>query len=392
MKPTGNHLVPTNSGSTAGELDDPELAAQIAEQIQDPNLAALIRQAETSRRCHQEKQACEHPTENPAELAAKPCQTPEQRAKRSSRLPNSRRPKTPTNKRQPVDKSQDASISETMEREYLDARAAGTIGFMARWLVQVTLPHRRTNTHSFSRKNGDLTLIVNGCDEMGVPYGHYPRLLLCWMTTEAVRTRSRRLALGDSLTGFMAALGLVPTGGRWGTITRLREHCQRLFSATIRWKWSGQGAWTQETIVPVRRAQLFWDPANPRQLTLGGDLCSFIELSTDFYDAITARPVPIDMRVLQRLAQARSPLAIDLYAWFTYRRSILERPLRLPWKFVAGQFGADYASLKDFRRSTIRWVRVIKEVAQWDDLAVDISRSALTLRPGLPHVLPAHLR
>jgi hypothetical protein len=42
-----------------------------------------------------------------------------------------------------------------------------------------------------------------------------PRILLAWMTTEAVRTQSRELVLGDSLSRFMRSLDLVPTGGRW---------------------------------------------------------------------------------------------------------------------------------------------------------------------------------
>ena len=33
----------------------------------------------------------------------------------------------------------------------------------------------------------------------GYPYGTIPRLLLFWMTTEATRTKSRRLELGNSL-------------------------------------------------------------------------------------------------------------------------------------------------------------------------------------------------
>ena len=34
-------------------------------------------------------------------------------------------------------------------------------------------------------------------------YGTLPRLLLAWVCTEAVRTQSRELVLGDSLSVFM---------------------------------------------------------------------------------------------------------------------------------------------------------------------------------------------
>ena len=48
-------------------------------------------------------------------------------------------------------------------------------------------------------------------------YGSYSRLILIWMTTEAVRTGNRELELGRSLSRFMALLGLQATGGHWGT-------------------------------------------------------------------------------------------------------------------------------------------------------------------------------
>ncbi len=37
-----------------------------------------------------------------------------------------------------------------------------------------------------------------------VPYGSVPRLLLAWVTTEAVKTKERELELGDSMSAFMA--------------------------------------------------------------------------------------------------------------------------------------------------------------------------------------------
>jgi hypothetical protein len=38
-------------------------------------------------------------------------------------------------------------------------------------------------------------------------------------------------------------------------------------------------------------------------------------LGENFFEAITAAPVPLDMRVLKTLK--RSPLALDLYAWLS---------------------------------------------------------------------------
>ena len=47
----------------------------------------------------------------------------------------------------------------------------------------------------------------------------------------------------------------------------------------------------------------------------------------------------------------RSPLAIDLYVWLTYRMSYLNRPTLIPWNSLQAQFGSRYGRLRDFKRS-----------------------------------------
>src|SRR5579864_4005836 len=69
--------------------------------------------------------------------------------------------------------------------------------YMARQLVQCTLPHSNPGkVEQWARRNGNLTLGItpgrdfeNNCS-IGYPYGTIPRLLLFWLTTEAVRTKN----------------------------------------------------------------------------------------------------------------------------------------------------------------------------------------------------------
>src|SRR5262245_4804846 len=114
-------------------------------------------------------------------------------------------------------------ISEALAIEARDAKETGALGFMARALVQATMPHSKVEGNEFKRRNGAFKLTILADSEVGLPYGSIPRLLIAWLTTEAVRTKQRELILGDSLSAFMAQLDLTPTGGRWGTITMLRE-------------------------------------------------------------------------------------------------------------------------------------------------------------------------
>ncbi|MGB5163119.1 MAG: replication protein RepA [Thermoanaerobaculia bacterium] len=58
------------------------------------------------------------------------------------------------------------------------------------------------------RTNGALKVSLSAHPLLELPYGRYPRLLMAWLTTEAVRTREPVLQLGPSLSSFMSQLGI----------------------------------------------------------------------------------------------------------------------------------------------------------------------------------------
>ena len=71
-------------------------------------------------------------------------------------------------------------------------------GFMARLLALCSLPRTNPgNQHQYMRVNGPYKLIMSTTGEYKLPFGHLPRLLMAWISTEAVRTQSRVLVLGD---------------------------------------------------------------------------------------------------------------------------------------------------------------------------------------------------
>ena len=66
------------------------------------------------------------------------------------------------------------------------------LGFMARLLALCSLPRTNPgNRLQYKRVNGpyQLYMIAGGGNKL--PYGNIPRLLLAWVTTEAVRTQLR---------------------------------------------------------------------------------------------------------------------------------------------------------------------------------------------------------
>lgn len=116
---------------------------------------------------------------------------------------------------------------------------------------------------------------------IGYPYGTLPRLLLFWIVTEAIRTNSSRIELGNSLNNFMEKLGLdTSRGGKRSDAKRIKEQMMRLFRATISFEHSsnnGRDSWIDMQVAP--KGMLCWDERYPDQQALWE---SYIQLGEDF--------------------------------------------------------------------------------------------------------------
>lgn len=270
-------------------------------------------------------------------------------------------------------------IEESLAIEAEAAKDAGALGFMAHALAQATLPHKKTSELQFTRKNGAFQLTVTALARHGLPYGAMPRLLIAWLTTEAVRTKNRELVLGDSLSEFMRGLDLVPTGGRWGSITRLRDQMQRLFSAAVTATYVDANRDTGVNYLMADRYSLWWQPKEPDQVALWE---STLTLSGAFFEEAIRSPVPVDMRALKALR--RAPMALDIYVWLTYRMSYLRRRTVIPWEALRLQFGADYDRLIDFRVNFKKQLKMVLLV--YPEAKAIPMDSTLELRPSRPHI------
>jgi hypothetical protein len=224
-----------------------------------------------------------------------------------------------------IKKSIDDYVAEILALDEEEARKAGAIGYMARALVQATMPHSKFEGCEFERRNGSFFISMLAPSRIGLPYGPLPRLLMSWMTTEAVRTKNRELILGDSLSAFMRELNLVPTGGRWGSITRLKNQMSRLSACSVTCTYDDGGHFALKHITPVEDIDLWWEPKDPNQQSLWQ---STITLSAKFFKEITNSPVPIRMKTLEALRG--SSMALDVYCWLTYRNFYARRPSPYP--------------------------------------------------------------
>ena len=272
-------------------------------------------------------------------------------------------------------------------------------GFMARWLMLCSLPRSNPGQRKeYVRRNGPFTLYMTAGGGSKLPYGNLPRLLAAWVCTEAVRTQSRDLVLGHSLSGFMRKLDIeAQSGGRGGVRTRLRNQMQRFFSAQVRVVYQDEHGERFISSAIADRGEFWWNPKRPEDPVLWE---SKIRLGEEFFQEILRHPVPLDMNTLKALK--RSPLGLDLYVWMVYRTFNLDGPLRLSWPTLYRQFGVDPAKAGDnrtvdnFRTDCLRELKKIK--AAWTGLQYRIERGrrgektgALVLLPSTPQISPLTL-
>lgn len=275
----------------------------------------------------------------------------------------------------------DKILGEALIIEAAAAKQAGVVGYMARAMVQATLPHKATQGGIFSRSNGAYKLTIMSPN--GLPYGSIPRLLLSWVTTEALYTRSPVLELGPTLSAFLAELGLARQGGKRGDITRLKKQIISLFSSSVSCNYQDDTSAQGAGFNIAKEYSLWWNPKTPDQPTLWK---SIVTLGTDFFKEIISKPVPVDMQALKMLK--RSPMELDIYCWLTYRMSYLQKDTVIPWPLLQMQFGADYAlegqGPRDFKRKFL--LRLKKVLSVYDTAKVGGMEKGLLLKPSPPHV------
>ena len=279
------------------------------------------------------------------------------------------------------------TVADQVEQLVTASEADPERGFMARTMALCSLPRSNPgNRLQYKRVNGRYTLIMYSSGQYRLPFGNLPRLILAWVCTEAVRTQSRVLVLGRSLSEFMRALGVYDSSGR--TQTRLRNQMKRLFGCSVSLIYEDAQRETTATAVIADLTDFWWHPKRPNEPMLWE---SKIQLSEKFFNEIITHPVPLDMNTL--MALKRSALGLDLYLWLVYRTFPLRAPLRLTWRQVYRQFGANPAQASDknivnaFRTKCLRELKKIK--LAWPGLNYATALGVLILHPSTPVIAPS---
>jgi hypothetical protein len=286
-----------------------------------------------------------------------------------------------------------AALAAEIDRRVVDAAMRymndedGDVGFVYSGWAQAALPHRRlADDETWQLSTEKVTLLVEPGKRLadgrpvpvGVPYGSRARLIMLYLQTEAVRTRSREVELGRSMNGWLTTMG-VNNGGKGYSLVREQSRrlslCRLTFFAT-----SDEGLQITNGGF-VRNAILPWRPNDDgTQLSLWRER---VWLDEAFYASLLEHPLPVREAAIRGLAH-RS-MAIDLYVWLAYRLWKLKRLQRVPWAALYGQFGAGFTRVRAFRQH-IREPLALA-LAAYPEARVEVDEdTGIVLHPSPPPV------
>lgn len=226
--------------------------------------------------------------------------------------------------------------------------------FLHTVMCQVGMPRRATEARVFERHNGPFSILLEAgklwtgkeWEPQPLPYGTTPRLVMVHLSSEAIRTRDRRVELGDSMRQFLQTLGIQTNGGERGGYTTFRKQMEALAACRLTIGMSSQGKVVTVDAKPIKRFEAWFQQDGQQQTLWPGVL----ELSPDFYETLTQHAVPLDYRALSALKH--SALALDVYMWLAHRLCRIRQPggVMLSWENLREQFGQEYKNSKDFKR------------------------------------------
>lgn len=257
--------------------------------------------------------------------------------------------------------------------------------FLHALLCQVGLPRSKPDGLFFERCNGAATVSIQAgwlakggrFVQMPLPYGSRPRLVLIYLSTEAVRRNTRTIELGSSMRSFMATLGIDPGGREFG---RLRGQMEALAACTLRLSHRTPDREVNVSTQPIERFEA-WLSADDRQKAIWP---AEIELSSGFYDTLREFAVPLVPVALSALKG--SALALDIYAWLAHRLYRIGKPAGQPlsWANLRSQFGQEYADPRNFKKAFSDALKAV--CAVYPEAKVEPRTGGILLRPSLPPV------
>lgn len=253
------------------------------------------------------------------------------------------------------------------------------LGLIHAGFAMTALPHRDLTENVWIRQGGNVTLRVESGTSIdgkpvGLPFGSVARLILLYLQTEAVKTRSRDVELGRSMRQWLTTMGIDGGGKNYRLV---REQAKRLSLCRLTFYRETQtsthvtnGGFVRDAIIPSNESD---------QLPLWREI---IRLDEGFYASLIEHPMPVQEAAIRQLSGGS--LSIDIYCWLAYRLHSLEKPLSVSWGALFQQFGGGYKEVRQFRRRFYDPLNLA--LAAYPNAKTSVDDSGMILYPSPPPV------
>lgn len=257
--------------------------------------------------------------------------------------------------------------------------------FLHSVLCQVALPRNPTKDLTFVRTSGKVSialqagLLFDGMKmvQQPLPSGTRPRLILLHICSEAVRSQSADIAIGDSVRAFLRELQ-IDAGGE--NMRQFRSQMKALAACNMVLGCPSEDGPMTISAKPVERFAAWTTDDDGQYTAWTGRLV----LGRQFFETLIEHAVPLEREAIARLKN--NALALDCYSWLAHRlcRVRAAGGVRLSWGNLQEQFGTEYASTKDFKKRFLEALK--KAVAVYPAAHVDQVRGGLILKPSQPPI------
>jgi hypothetical protein len=278
-----------------------------------------------------------------------------------------------------------AQTADKLERQCVETAFAvmsdeqQRIGIMHAGFAMTALPHKAIDETIWVRQGNNIKLrLESGMDAddkvVGLPFGAIARIILLYLQTEAVKTKSREIELGRSMNHWLTTMG-IDNGGK--TYRLVREQSRRLslcrltfYRVTDESTIITNGSFVRDAILPSRDTnQLqFWREA--------------VRLDEGFFQSLIDHPLPVREAAIREIGH-RS-MALDIYVWLAYRLHQLSKPTAITWKALHDQFGGGYQHVRQFKAKFKEPLALA--LAAYPEAILEASDAGLKLFPSAPPV------
>ena len=249
------------------------------------------------------------------------------------------------------------------------------------------LPHKKLDDNQVWERAGNRVSIrvepgylpVRGDNRLyGIPFGARARLLLIYMQSVAIKSKSNVVEMGDNMCAWLNRMDIKPGGETYKSI---HEQTKRIAACRLTFFYEGdfkKEGFTKTSIVDSgfsltdicrnSSQKMLWQPT--------------IQLSDAFFKALNDHPVPLSEAAICALKE--KSMSLDIYIWLAYRLHALSKQQKITWSALHGQFGGGYKLVRQFKVYFIQALQAA--LAAYPDAHIDLEEDGLILQPSPPPI------